>query len=166
MSLHVNCSHATSTDQGSPNQHVLRKQFLSPLFKSHNFFWDNEMLVCLQVTFLSPITLLEDFIAMAWLCVTPGRPGGMRKLPHPHPCSSWGPAVQAQQERSKESGIWSATTSFDRNCFSCSYSPHSMMAAQITYLVRALGVSHILLWNLCLIHLKLLFLALLSESCI
>lgn len=42
----------------------------------------------------------------------------------------------------------------------------STVAEQVTYLTRALGVWHILLLDLCLIHLKLLFLALLSKSSI
>lgn len=69
--------------------------------------------------------------------------------------------VQVLQKQSKEQELGGLPTPLTETCcFSCSYSPHSMMALQIVYLFRVLGVWHTLLWDLCLIHLTLLFLAL------
>lgn len=71
LSLHVCCSHATGTNLGSSQKDILREQFFEASlwapFTSHIFPWDNEVLMSLKVNFLSPPTILEAFIPMAWL---------------------------------------------------------------------------------------------------
>lgn len=66
LSLHVHYSHVTGINLGFFKERHFKSTIPRGPFRSHIFPWDNEVLVSLKVTFLSPTTIFEAFIAVAW----------------------------------------------------------------------------------------------------